>query len=275
MIRALIVDDEPLARRGIRVRLENEPDVEIVGEAEDGFAAIELIRAHRPDLVFLDVQMPGLDGFETLERVAAEHLPMVIFVTAHDAFALRAFEVHATDYLLKPFTEPRFAEALRRARVELSHELESPERGRLGELLAALEAARNAAAAAGPAPGGTAGTGGAASYPQRFSVRERDRILLVRVDSLEAVQAAGNYVELVGAGRKHLLRETLSEMERKLDPNRFVRIHRSTIVNADRIREILPDPHGDGDVVMESGAVHRLSRAYRERLLPRGETGNA
>ena len=125
MIRALIVDDEPLARRGVRVRLENEPDVEIIGEAEDGFAAIELIRAHRPDLVFLDVQMPGLDGFETLERVAAEHLPMVIFVTAHDAFALRAFEVHATDYLLKPFTEPRFAEALRRARVELSHELES------------------------------------------------------------------------------------------------------------------------------------------------------
>ena len=198
MIRTLIVDDEPLARRGIRVRLEHEADVEIVGEAEDGFAAIEMIRAQRPDLVFLDVQMPGLDGFETLERVASEYLPMVIFVTAHDAYALKAFDVHATDYLLKPFTEPRFAEALRRARIEL-----------------------------------------------------------------------------VGAGRKHLLRETLSEMERKLDPSRFVRIRRSTIVNADRIREILPDPHGDGDVVMESGAVHRLSRAYRERLLPRGETGGA
>ncbi len=274
MIRALIVDDEPLARRGIRVRLENEPDVEIVGEAEDGFAAIEMICAQRPDLVFLDVQMPGLDGFETLERVAAEHLPMVIFVTAHDAHALKAFDVHATDYLLKPFTEARFTEALRRARVELSHELDSPERGRLGELLAALEAARSGPAA-GTASGGAAGAAGATSYPQRFSVRERDRILLVRADSLEAVQAAGNYVELVGAGRTHLLRETLSEMERRLDPNRFVRIHRSTIVNADRIREILPDPHGDGDVVMESGAVHRLSRAYRERLLPRGETGNA
>ena len=264
MIRALIVDDEPLARRGIRVRLERETDVEIVGEAEDGPEAIEAMRTQRPDLVFLDVQMPGLDGFQALEQVAAEHLPMVIFVTAHDAHALRAFEVHAIDYLLKPYSAARFAEALRRARVELSHGDSNPERKRLGELLEALEAAR-----AGVPPGSAAGR------PQRFSVRERDRILLVRADSLEAVRAAGNYVELIAAGRTHLLRETLSEMEHKLDPARFVRIHRSTIVNADRIREILPDPHGDGDVVMESGAVHRLSRAYRERLLPRGEPPGA
>lgn len=267
MIRALIVDDEPLARRGIRVRLEREADIEIVGEAADGFEAIEAMRAQRPDLVFLDVQMPGLDGFQALEQVAAEDLPMVIFVTAHDAHALQAFEVHAIDYLLKPFSESRFAESLRRARVELSHEDANPERSRLGELLATLEAARTGA---GGAPGtpGAPGTG----YPQRFSVRERERILLLRADALEAVQAAGNYVELIAGGRTHLLRLTMSEMERKLDPARFVRVHRSTIVNADRIREILPDPHGDGDIVMESGAVHRLSRAYRERLLPRGES---
>ncbi len=263
MIRALIVDDEPLARRGIRVRLEREADITIVGESADGYAAIEAIRTERPDLVFLDVQMPGLDGFQTLDQVAGEHLPMVIFVTAHDRHALQAFDVHAIDYLLKPYSEARFAEALRRARVELALAEANPERSRLADLLAALERERR---------GGTPVAGdGPAAYPTRFSVRERDRIVLVRADALEAVQAAGNYVELVVAGRTHLLRETLTEMERRLDPARFVRIHRSAIVNADRIREIHPDPHGDGDVVMDSGAVYRLSRAYRERLLPRGD----
>lgn len=257
MIRTLIVDDEPLARHGLRVRLEAQPDVELVGEAADGPAAVEAIRTLAPDLVFLDVQMPGCDGFEVLERVGGVHLPMIVFVTAHDDRALRAFEVHALDYLLKPWTEERFLESLRRARAELAAPAEQPERARLLQLLAALDAGR-ADAPPGPAP----------AWPRRFTVRDRDRILLVRVDDLEAVEAAGNYVTLVTAGGRHLLRQTLAEMEAQLDPARFARIHRSTIVNVDRVREIRPDPHGDADVRLEGGATYRLSRAYRQRLLP-------
>lgn len=252
MIRTLVVDDEPLARHGVRLRLEREPDVAIVGEAADGPAAIEAIRTLRPELVFLDVQMPGLDGFQVLERVAGDHLPMVVFVTAHEAHAVQAFEVHAIDYLLKPYTDARFGEALRRARTELARGDASPERERIAALLDRVRAEG----------------AGAPAYPARFTVRERDRILLVRADAIEAVRAAGNYVELVAAGRRHLMRETLADMERRLDPSRFARIHRSTIVHVDRVREIRPDPHGDCDVVMESGDVHRMSRAYRGRLLP-------
>lgn len=257
MIRTLIVDDEPLARDGLRVRLAEQPDVEIVGEAADGPAAVLAIRALRPDLVYLDVQMPGLDGFEVLEQVGDTGLPMVVFVTAHDDRALRAFEIHALDYLLKPFTEERFLESLRRARVELAAPEEHPERTRLLGLLEAVAAAR-----------ADATPGHAAAWPRRFTVRDRDRIRLVRVDDLEAVEAAGNYVQLVARDGRHLLRHTLAEMESRLDPARFARIHRSTIVNVDRVREIRSDAHGDADVLLESGATYRLSRAYRRRLLP-------
>ena len=253
MIRALIVDDEPLARRGIRTRLEREPDLAVVGEAEDGPAAVEAIQALAPDIVFLDVQMPGLDGFEVLERVPAERWPLVVFVTAHDVHALRAFEIHAFDYLLKPYSEERFLECLARAREALAHGDDGAERLRLRGMLDQVGAAR-------------AG-GGAAAYPRRFAVRDRDRILLVRSEDLVAVEAAGNYVLLVAASGKHLLRLTLTEMEEQLDPARFARIHRSTIVNLDRVREIHPEPHGDCDVVLEGGTTYRLSRAYRSRLL--------
>ena len=257
MIRTLIVDDEPLARDGLRMRLAGQPDVEIVGEAADGPAAVDAIRTLRPDLVYLDVQMPGLDGFQVLERVGDANLPMVVFVTAHDDRALRAFEIHALDYLLKPFPEERFLESLRRARAELAAPEEHPERTRLLGLLEALAAARSDAT-----------PGRATAWPRRFTVRDRDRIRLVRVDDLEAVEAAGNYVQLVAGGARHLLRQTLAEMEAQLDPARFARIHRSTIVNVDHVREIRPDPHGDADVLLESGATYRLSRAYRQRLLP-------
>lgn len=257
MIRALIVDDEPLARLGIRARLELEADVEIVGEAGDGPEAVERICSLKPDLVFLDVQMPGLDGFQVLERSAGEHLPLVVFVTAHDAHAIRAFEIHALDYLLKPYSTARFGETLRRAREELSREDGLAERNKVAELLQALEAAR---AANTEEPH--------SAYPTRFTVRDRERILLVRAEEIEAVEAAGNYLQLHSRGKVHLLRATLAEMESQLDPSKFARIHRSTIVNVDRVREIRPEPHGDCDVVLEGGKIYRLSRAYRERLLP-------
>jgi two-component system LytT family response regulator len=251
VIRALIVDDEPLARKALRVRLEQESDVVIDGEAADGAQAVAQIRALRPDLVFLDVQMPGLDGFQVLEQVSGEHLPMVVFVTAYDVHAIRAFEIHALDYLLKPYSQSRFAESLRRARREIRRDAAFPERERLGALLDSL-----------------VDRGGAPAPARRFAVRDGDRIVMVKADALDAVVAAGNYVELVEPQRRHLLRVTLSEMERQLDPERFARIHRSTIVNVDRIRELRLDPHGDCEVVLESGATYRLSRAYRERLVP-------
>jgi two-component system, LytTR family, response regulator len=259
VIRVLVVDDEPLARRGVRTRLEREADVEVVGEAEDGPQAVEAIRRLNPDVVFLDVQMPGLNGFEVLEQLAAGEWPMVVFVTAHDAHALQAFEIHALDYLLKPYSEERFQECVRRAREALARGDAPPERQRIRELLAQLEAAR-------------AGSIGAA-MPRRFAVRDRDRIVFVKTQDLQAVEAAGNYVMLVAGTGKHLLRLTLADMEQQLDPARFARIHRSTIVNVDCVREIRPEPHGDCEVSLESGAVYRMSRAYRDKLLPGGRAG--
>lgn len=252
MIRALLVDDEPLARRGLRTRLAAEADFEVVGEAEDGPQAIVAIRRLRPDVVFLDVQMPGCDGFAVLRSLGPDTLPLVVFVTAHDAHALRAFEIHALDFLLKPYSEERFHDALTHLRTAIA-------RGETEEELARVRAMLEQTAEAG---------GSTPHRPRRFAVRERERVSFVRVDDLEAVLAAGNYVQLVAGGRSHLLRLTLTEMERQLDPAKFVRVHRSTIVNVDRIREIHADPHGDGDLVSESGAMYRLSRAYRSRLLP-------
>jgi two-component system LytT family response regulator len=255
-MRVLIVDDEPLARRGIRTRLDGERDMEIAGEADDGPTAVRAIRALAPDLVFLDVQMPGLDGFAVLERLSPDALPLVVFVTAYDAHALRAFEVHALDYLLKPYSEERFKDCLGHAREAFARGEAQAEHARVRELLERLEPGR---AAAGPA-----------ARPWRFAVRERDRIVFVRPEELVAVEAAGNYVTLVTAGARHLLRLTLAEMEQQLDTARFARIHRSTIVNVERVREVVPEPHGDGIVRLEGGAAYRLSRGYRERLLPRG-----
>jgi two-component system LytT family response regulator len=242
VIRVLIVDDEPLARQALRVRL---------AAAADGGTAVEAIRHHRPDLVYLDVQMPGGDGFAVLEKVADTHLPMVVFVTAHDAHVLRAFDVHALDYLLKPYSEERFRQSLQRARVELERDAAYPERARLAALLEELARAR------GQDP----------AYPQRLAVREADRIVLLKTDEVDAVEAAGNYVTLVARGRKYLLRQTLAELEKQLDPRRFARIHRSTIVNVERVVELRTDPHGDGDVILEGGTTYRYSRVHRERLL--------
>jgi two-component system LytT family response regulator len=252
--RVLVVDDEPLARKALRVRLEAAADVTIVGEAADGGTAVEAIRHHRPDLVYLDIQMPGGDGFEVLEKVAGTHLPMVVFVTAHDAHVLRAFDVHALDYLLKPFSEARFRQSLQRARVELERDAAYPERARLASLLEDLARVRGEGAS-GPA------------YPRRLAVREADRIVLLKAGEIDAVEAAGNYVTLVARGRKYLLRQTLAELERQLDPRSFARIHRSTIVNVERVVELRTDPHGDGDVILEGGAAYRYSRVHRERLL--------
>jgi two-component system LytT family response regulator len=250
-IRTLIVDDEPLAREGLRVRLAREADVEIVGEAIDGVAAIESIRALTPDLVFLDVQMPGFGGFDVLDRVSETHLPVVIFVTAYDQYALKAFDVHALDYLLKPFSEARFTLALERARQALLSEVDRDADRRIAALLATR------GDAASPPK----------SYLTRLPVKDRDRYLLLRIEEVNWIEAAQNYVQIHARRSEFLIRTTMAEIEAQLDPARFARIHRSTLVNLDRIREIRPGWHGDFDVVLEDGTQLKLSRHYRDRLL--------
>ncbi|HEX7048784.1 MAG TPA: LytTR family DNA-binding domain-containing protein [Longimicrobiales bacterium] len=260
-IRALIVDDEPLAREMVRARLESEPDVEIVGEAEDGPAAVAAITALRPDIVFLDIQMPEMDGFEVLERTAAHHLPIIVFVTAYDEYALRAFDVHALDYLLKPFTAERFARAMRRARHEAMRSDAAVRRA-----LARLLDSRDAGSADAADCGRTAGANAASGPARRFVVKRRDSYLLVKADDLVWIEAAGDYVRLHCDGESHLLRATMADMEARLDAARFRRIHRSAIVNLDRVAEIRPADGGAYTVVLEGGTTLRMSRGYRDNL---------
>ena len=259
MIRTLIVDDEVLAREGIRVRLKDEDDIEIIGEAADGPSAVKAIKKLTPDLVFLDVQMPGFDGFEILERASSEYLPAVIFVTAYDKYAVKAFEAKALDYLLKPISRKRFHESVRRVRLTLAKEeaLESAHKS-LTELLQSR------------AKGGKDGNVllNPPTDKLRLVVKDRHRFLILKAEEVEWIESAANYAEVRARGRSFLLRMTMTALEEKLDPAQFVRIHRSTIVNVDRIREIkTSSSHGDFDVILEDDTTLRLSRAYRDRLL--------
>lgn len=256
-IRTLIVDDEPLARDGLRLRLEREEGVEIVGEAVDGPSAVHAIESIRPDLVLLDVQMPGMDGFEVLEASAESHLPAVVFVTAYDEYAIRAFEVHALDYLLKPVSADRLTEALRRVRHELGREDGDDLQHRLAKLIETVQVERGDSSALRDANG----------YAYRFAVRDHERFVLLKSIEIDWIESAANYARLHARGSSFLIRTTMSELEKKLDPRRFARIHRSTIVNIDRIKEIRPDAFGDFDVLLDKGATLRLSRTYRDRLL--------
>ncbi len=260
MIRTLIVDDEPLARDGLRTRLGNEHDIEIIGEAENGVDAVDAILTHRPDLVFLDIQIPGMDGFEVLSSIGKEMpIPVVVFVTAHDEYALRAFDAHALDYVTKPVTAERFQQALRRARLEIARSDDLVRHRRLMDLLRD----RGAPIDSGEPP--KEGTGGTL---RRITVEHGDKYRLLDVNEINWIQAAGNYVELHTKKSTHLLRMTLTKLEHDLDPNRFARIHRSTIVNLDRIKEIEPDWRGSYQVVLIDGTRLKLSRTYRGKLLP-------
>ncbi len=250
-IRAVIVDDEPLARQAIRLRLQDAPDVEVVGEASRGSDAVDLIKRTLPDLLFLDVQIPDMNGFDVLDEVASSCLPIVVFVTAYDRYALKAFETHALDYLLKPFTRTRFEEALQRARIAFASGGESMAHRGLVTLLD--DRGRHA--------------GGAESrYLVRFAVKQNRGIKLVKVKEIDWIEAGGNYAQIHVGSACHLVRMTMQDLEQRLDPSVFARIHRSTIVNIDRVRNIVPVSHGDFDLSLQDGTVLRLSRNYRSRL---------
>ena len=248
-LRVLLVDDEPLVRQGIRDFLEGEPNLVIVGECGNGLEALETIAREPVDLVFLDIQMPELDGIGLAAALTAQDGPAVVFVTAYSEHALRAFEVNAVDYVLKPFDRERFRAALDRARTRLAAGERAELTGRLAAVLAELERSRG--------------------YAQRILVRSDGRIRLVPVGEVDWIEAADNYVRLHAGPERHLVRETMAAMEARLDPSRFARIHRSTIVNLARIRELQPTFNGEYVVLLHTGAKLTLSRGYRDALRAR------
>jgi two-component system, LytTR family, response regulator len=250
----LLVDDEPLARQRLRRMLRREPDVRVVEECADGPAAVATILREAPDIVLLDVQMPELDGFAVLRAIPPDRLPVVVFVTAFDRYALQAFEAQAVDYLLKPFTESRFRTAFDRARASAGGAARE-ERSRLVALLEQVRAGQEELREA---------ANGAGRHADRLLVRAEGRVVVVPVDRVDYLEAARNNVRIHSAGATHLLREPLGALEQRLDPRRFARIHRSVVVNLERVAEIEPWFSGDGIVVLHGGARLRLSRGFRE-----------
>lgn len=251
-ITTIIVDDEPLARRNIRLLLKDDPEIEIAGEAGSGREALSLIRKHSPDLVFLDIQMPEMDGFGVLENLEATQLPVIVFVTAFDQYALKAFEFHALDYLLKPFDDARFTKAL--AKVKL--QVEQKELKDLSERLVALLEGREQRPEEQPR----------ARYVSRLLIKSAGRVFFLKTDEIDYIQAEDYYVKLHVGRKGHLLRETMNEMEAKLDPSKFLRIHRSSIVNIERIREMQQHFNGEYIVLLHDGTELKLSRSRREQL---------
>ena len=253
-IRTIIVDDEPLARDRIKRFLRDEDDVELVGECGNGVEAVEAITRERPDLVFLDIQMPEKNGFEVIKSLHLKKMPTIIFVTAYDQYALQAFDVHALDYLLKPFNRERIKRALGRAREHMEHKRLGNLDERLNSLIADLRGERK--------------------YLDRLVVKAVGRVFFLKTDEIDWIEAAGNYVKLHVGRESHMIRETMNGIEAKLDPSKFLRIHRSTVVNIDRIKELHPMFSGDYAVILRNGTELALSRNYRERFTELFENQN-
>lgn len=267
-IRTLIVDSEAQSRRRVAKLLERDADVVVEGEIGSAAEAVRRIAAERPDLVFLEVQLPEMNGFKVLESVGGGHLPAVVFVTAFDQHALQAFEVNAVDYLLKPFDEERFWRAVRRAKSEIVRRQTDALSEKLAHLLQHLqstlpESARTAEAGAAVAdPGAVQET----VTRDRILLRSGGEIYFVKAEDIDWIEAEGDYMKLHAAGRVHLLRETMGNLEARLDAKRFIRIHRSTIVNIDRVKKLSPSFAGEYVVILGDGTKLRLSRGYHDRL---------
>jgi two-component system, LytTR family, response regulator len=251
-VRTLIVDDERMARKRLRTLLVPDGDVEIVGEASNGRDAVAAIRDQQPDLVFLDVQMPELDGFAVVHAVGVDAMPVTVFVTAFDQYALKAFEVNALDYLTKPFDRERFEVSLARAKTQVKFRdgaRPGDDAGvseRLVALLAGLERRQQ--------------------YAERLMVKSAGRVVFLRVEDIDWIEAAGSYVRLHAGRDAHLLHEGIAALLTRLDPARFARVHRSTIVNLDRVRELQPWFHGDAVAILRDGTRLQVSRTYRDAL---------
>jgi two-component system, LytTR family, response regulator len=244
VIRTIVADDEPLARNKLRILLDAEAGIEVVAECRNGAETIAAVRSHQPDLLFLDIQMPDADGFEVLNSLSAGEMPATVFTTAHDQFAIRAFEAHALDYLLKPFDQERLHHSIERAQADFlkSHDSELAHR-----LLEALSKGRK-------------------STDSRLVIKAGGRVVFIDVDEIHWVEAAANYVKLKTAKDSYLLREAIGHVSDRLDPDQFIRIHRSTIVNVKQIKELQPCNSGEYIVVLKSGKELSCSRGYRAGL---------
>jgi two-component system, LytTR family, response regulator len=246
-IRLLIVDDEPLARAGVRRLLEHDDVIQVIGECEDGAEAVVAILDQQPDAVLLDIKMPEMNGLDVVRAIGVERMPLTVFITAYDEHALRAFELHAVDYLLKPFDDERFAQTIQR----IKSEIQTRAAARLSEkLLNVLQ--------------DTQPKGG--RFLNRIVVRTEGRTLLLKTADVEWIEAADYYARIHAGGKSYLLRETMNELESKLDPEVFFRVHRSAIVNLEKVKEIQPYTRGEHVVIMNGGAKVRLSRGRREKL---------
>lgn len=242
--RVVLVDDEEPARRMMRQYVSDHPRFRIVGEASTGTQAVDVLQQTRPDVTFLDVEMPGLDGFDVLRAIPSRRWPLVVFCTGHEEYAVQAFEMNAVDYLLKPIDEERAQRTLDRVALRLG-EPDADQRARMERLLTTRQESQ---------------------HLERIPIRKQGKVEIVELDEVEWIAAAGNYVELHLEGRRHLYRTPLSHLADRLDPRRFVRIHRSTVVNVERVRELEPTPQGDWKLRLDTGAQLRLSRRFREAL---------
>lgn len=262
-MRAILVDDEPLALKGLALRLASVEDVEVIATSANGREAIKNIKSLRPDIVFLDIQMPGLDGFSVVRALLGTvEMPLVVFVTAFDQYAIEAFETYALDYLLKPVEETRLLESLHRARERLAERRAIEQNARLVAMFDSMDGPDKSAL--------TVVLGDEADlaaeedrYSQKLHIKDRGRISIVDVDDIDFIDAAGDYMCIHAAGETHILRETMKAMERRLDPARFQRIHRSTIINLDRVAEVHPHANGECFLILKSGRELKVSRSYK------------
>ena len=258
-IRTILVDDEPLAIQGLRLRLEKHDDVDVIETCSNGREAIRAIKTNKPDLVFLDIQMPGFDGFSVIQGLMEVEPPLFVFVTAYSDHALRGFESGAIDYLMKPVDEDRLADSLDRVRQRLAEKRGAEEAGKLKEVLAevAPDAVDNV--------GGTDDGGHSSNrYEKLINIKDRGQIFRVDVDTIEKIDAAGDYMCIYTGDNTLILRETMKDLEKRLDPRRFQRVHRSTIVNLDLVRQVKPHTNGECFLVLDSGSQVKVSRSYRD-----------
>jgi two-component system, LytTR family, response regulator len=247
-IRALIADDEPHAREGIRLRLEQYNEISILGECSSGLQAVEMINHLSPDLLFLDIQMPGMNGFEVLQNITIQPLPVIIFVTAYDKYALKAFEFHALDYLLKPINEVKFNDTVNTALVEVKHRHLDSYAGKILALISHYEILNESEKK---------------EYLTRLTIKAKENISIIPVGDIDWLESAGDYIYVHTKIKKHIFRETLTALENRLNPQVFVRIHRSVIVNIEKVQSLRTNEHGDYDVFLKDGIKLKLSRNYR------------
>ncbi|SDK52786.1 LytR/AlgR family response regulator transcription factor [Microbulbifer yueqingensis] len=265
-LRAIVVDDEPLARKGLRLRLQALGDVEIVAECSNGREALEEVPAHKPDVMFVDIQMPGIDGLQLVQQLPREEIPQVVFVTAYDQYAVEAFEVNAVDYVLKPLEDERLRQALERVREKLASADIATQREQLLEAVADLTRESPEVLEQKLAAGAFQGELGGSRYPEKIAIKDAGRITLVPAADIDWIDAAGDYMCVHANGETHVMRITMKELEQQLDPGRFQRIHRSTIVNLGRVREICAHINGEYHLVLNNGERLKMSRSYKTKV---------